>query len=187
MPQIVSITKKASGFFLPLLYCASNLESFLAMGMLDLRRFGGQMGCLIDSMQSFFEKSGMQAPKNLPEGISLSGKTPMPIVLYRDGAKKQRRNWTIAHELGHLTLAHTAQGEEEEREADAFAAALLMPDVLIAVWEEKNRCKMNVEELLRNFAVSRVAAERKRRDLDAYGFPTPAEASIALAKRIAEN
>ena len=41
----------------------------------------------------------------------------------------ERRNWTFCHELGHLVSGHGADpSDEEEREADAFAAELMLPE-----------------------------------------------------------
>ncbi len=47
-----------------------------------------------------------------------------------------RRRFTIAHEIGHLFLGHVCSGNDEggshnEREADIFAAELLMPKAIL--------------------------------------------------------
>jgi Zn-dependent peptidase ImmA (M78 family) len=49
-----------------------------------------------------------------------------PLFLVNSAAPADRRRFTSAHELGHAVL-HTAPTDDHEQEADAFAAALLMP------------------------------------------------------------
>ena len=53
------------------------------------------------------------------------------IILYNNRVGSlRRRNFTLAHEVGHIYLEHQEDGPEEERQANAFAAELLMPRVL---------------------------------------------------------
>jgi len=50
------------------------------------------------------------------------------IVLNRH-LPPERRNWTFCHELGHIILGHSARPNDlEEREADACAAELMLPE-----------------------------------------------------------
>ena len=60
----------------------------------------------------------------------------------RGGADERRRRFTIAHEIGHFVLGHekvaperggetNMAGRRLEREADLFAAELLMPEHLV--------------------------------------------------------
>src|SRR5690606_8603385 len=53
----------------------------------------------------------------------------LPFIFLSGGGTAERRRFTVAHELGHLVLhRHGAlAGREAEREADAFAGALLVP------------------------------------------------------------
>lgn|GEM_PF-250887 len=90
-----------------------------------------------------------------------------------------RRRFTIAHELGHYFLHHKRDGENEittvsfrgksnreEREADLFAAELLMPESMV----RERHSKMSLPllwVLADNFNVSRIAM-RKR--LNALGL-----------------
>lgn len=50
----------------------------------------------------------------------------VPILIVSRGLPGDRQRFTIAHELGHLVM-HRLPGDDQEREADAFAAALLAP------------------------------------------------------------
>lgn len=75
-----------------------------------------------------------------PDGCSaVDPETGAAYVLVNSDKPRMRRRFTIAHELGHLSLGHLHGGEvviDEtvggkspcEREANAFAAGLLMPD-----------------------------------------------------------
>jgi hypothetical protein len=96
------------------------------------------------------------------------------IVLHGDGGERRRR-FTIAHEIGHFML-HPPRacrergglvgeaGRGEEREADAFAAELLMPEQLVrqAVAEQG----ADVSRLADRFQVSRAAMHTRLRRLE---------------------
>jgi Zn-dependent peptidase ImmA (M78 family)/transcriptional regulator with XRE-family HTH domain len=49
-----------------------------------------------------------------------------PVLVVNSGLPGDRQRFTVAHELGHLVM-HRLPGEDQEREADAFAAELLAP------------------------------------------------------------
>lgn len=49
------------------------------------------------------------------------------LICYRAGGNAARRNFTLAHELGHVVLKHQSSQPWEEAEADHFAANLLCP------------------------------------------------------------
>ena len=87
-----------------------------------------------------------------------------------------RGRWSIAHELGHFLLGHDpntierihaggAKGEEEhkmERAADAFAAALLMPDFLFAPLCDHARPTIeDIEALAAMFGTSLTATMKR--------------------------
>jgi hypothetical protein len=91
------------------------------------------------------------------------------IVLNGSGDSGRRR-FSIAHEIGHFVLhpqrvrperggAVNAAGRREEREADAFAAELLMPEHLVreAVGEQG----LDVSRLADRFEVSRKAMQTR--------------------------
>ncbi len=95
------------------------------------------------------------------------------IVLHGDGDERRRR-FTIAHEIGHFVLHPgrprmerggrvTEAGRFEEREADVFAAELLMPEALVreAVYEQG----VDVVRLSDRFQVSRKAMQLRLRYL----------------------
>lgn len=51
------------------------------------------------------------------------------IIVYNDAQHipMARKRFTVAHELGHYTLSHKADGDKQEDEADCFARNLLAP------------------------------------------------------------
>lgn len=101
-------------------------------------------------------------------------KDDKPFIAYNLNQSKKRRRFTIAHELGHYILhskskslfidknksvmyrnSESSTGEIlKEREANAFAAALLMPIPLIASEIKKLKGDDIVEELAKKFNVS---------------------------------
>ena len=52
----------------------------------------------------------------------------LDLILYNHGWDVARINYTLAHEVGHILLGHEdADTEGEEREANRFASALIVP------------------------------------------------------------
>ena len=99
-------------------------------------------------------------------------------IIVNGGSDDRRRRFTIAHEIGHFVLHPGLQrperggrvneaGRIREREADAFAAELLMPEQLVrqAVVEQGT----DIERLADRFDVSRQAMLTRLRRLDLAG------------------
>jgi hypothetical protein len=95
------------------------------------------------------------------------------IVLNGSGDSGRRR-FTIAHEIGHFVLhpercrperggAVNEAGRREEREADAFAAELLMPEHLVR--EAAREQGPDATRLAERFEVSRKAMQTRLRGL----------------------
>jgi hypothetical protein len=95
-------------------------------------------------------------------------------IVLNGGGDSGRRRFTIAHEIGHFVLhpercrperggVVNEAGRMEEREADAFAAELLMPEHLVrdAVREQG----LDVERLADRFEVSRKAMQARLRHM----------------------
>jgi hypothetical protein len=91
-----------------------------------------------------------------------------------NGGDSGRRRFTIAHEIGHFVLhqepsrperggAVDEVGRREEREADAFAAELLMPEHLVR--EAVREHGPDVARLADRFAVSRKTMQARLRHL----------------------
>lgn len=54
-----------------------------------------------------------------------------PVILINGGRPVDRKRLTLAHELGHLVLHNGPVSEDPEREANEFAAELLMPSHVV--------------------------------------------------------
>jgi len=91
----------------------------------------------------------------------------------------RRRQWTLAHELGHI-LIHGAQADgqwrrrpaeaahDAERAADRFAAAFLMPASLMIVLWHKHQ---NVAQVAAYLGVSDMAVTLRLRELHLLAGP----------------
>lgn len=80
------------------------------------------------------------------------------LLCYQEGGNPARRNFTLAHEWGHLVLAHTEGGATEEAEANAFASNLLMPQPVVRRLKAAEG-RMAADRLARLCYVSLPAAE----------------------------
>lgn len=98
-----------------------------------------------------------------------------PVIRYNPCEPQTRQRFTIAHELGHILLGHIRPGERAhrdpkrsydsyyerpmERQANDFAAQLLMPETVVRMAAKQNP---NLRELAYEFNVS----------MDAIGYRT---------------
>lgn len=99
-------------------------------GVTDIRNYVSQLGGTIEDVGNNEDSSGGT--------IEVRGTKEFTIKLFLYTSPK-RKNFTIAHELGHYVL-HSRLGQEQiiaqrngnndlaEREANSFAAAFLMPE-----------------------------------------------------------
>ena len=106
-------------------------------------------------------------------------------ILINSDKPRFRRRFTIAHELGHLTLGHLHEGEmvldgliqmahPHEVEANAFAAGLLMPEQGVKASLERLRARLGAKAeplewavwLSASFGVSEEAAAYRMINLD---------------------
>ena len=89
----------------------------------------------------FFEAIGIDLIDDL-DGFCYKGEGANYIIFYDDArTPKERVNFTIAHELGHIILGHlenmttrprymtNRQNDPREKEADAFAGELIRPPI----------------------------------------------------------
>lgn len=117
---------------------------------------------------SLVSRSELSEYEDLEDGVTIiSGtKEKRYIVIYNEAVKKRgRQSFTIAHEVGHILLAHEKDGDEEEKQADSFAVDLLMPYSLTK--EIVRRFGENcTEEICHIFGVSEEAAGMRLRSLD---------------------
>lgn len=86
------------------------------------------------------------------------------VVCYRVGGNPARLNFTLAHELGHIALAHAALTAAEEAEADCFAEHLLCPPpVLARLTSPEAVCRACFVSL----SAARMICQRRRGQVDA--------------------
>lgn len=133
---------------------------------------------LFDSIQNYAALTGI--PINillhdkcspLRDGIKIHRpETDLYLILHNgDMAMDERIRWTRAHELGHIFLKHSKDGDIEELEANMFAAQLLMPWFTIKMMG--NIVRPSADFIASTFGVSLSAANR--RIMDIYHLAAP--------------
>ncbi len=81
------------------------------------------------------------------------------FIIYNSKHIMGRRRWTIAHELGHIFLAHEEQNRVNEAEANYFAKELLMPMAVLT-----NMGVTSVKDVCKVCNVSNIASENRQKD-----------------------
>ncbi|MFF8418840.1 ImmA/IrrE family metallo-endopeptidase [Streptomyces sp. NPDC094461] len=105
---------------------------------------------------------------DLLDAVSQWDGSGSPLLLVNGQAPGDRCRFSVAHELGHLVMhVEPGTGSQQEKQADAFAAELLMPAADI-----RNAFKGGVDlqrlmELKRTWRVSMSALLRRALDLNA--------------------
>lgn len=99
-----------------------------------------------------------------------------PVIAVNSSRPLYRRRFSIAHELGHYVLGHNSisflegadgmavcirRDARQEREANIFAAELLMPKIMLA----REAHKYTLQELTRRYVVSMQAMEIRLKEL----------------------
>ena len=99
-----------------------------------------------------------------------------PLIVYDREAAPNLQRFTVAHELGHITLNHghafsdpvknfnRRNLDRKESEANQFAAELLMPMVAIEYYLGEKR-EYSFERLSQLFGVSQMAVKIRLQDL----------------------
>lgn len=110
----------------------------------------------------------------------------LPIVfLASEKGSASRRRFDLAHELGHLLLHYgrEAGGAEAEREADAFASALLLPREPFLAECPRRLDWMRLRQLKKRWGVSLAALVRRAYDLGLYTEATYRRAYMLLNQK----
>lgn len=121
---------------------------------------------VIDSIQSYCEKCGIHLNDFVVDYKILDGflvnlpNRDVNIILYNRELHASRIKWTIAHELGHIYLNHSADNSISEVEANVFAAQLLMPSQAFQALYDTYTCVQS-SCVSRVFGVSNEAANRR--------------------------
>lgn len=103
-----------------------------------------------------------------------------PIILLNIDSPKDRRRFTLAHEVAHL-LMHSSPSEADEGDADRFAAELLMPAERIRS-DFGNVSLASIERLRVKWRVPANALIGRARDLGAIGSTDYRTLNIDLAR-----
>ncbi len=165
------------------LLLSQHVSGEYALSFLDLRKITTRGAAVIDTFSSYENKTGASLPTSA-EGITLK-LSGMNLILYDDRIKNNgRRNWTIAHELGHVFLGHTELTKITEREADAFAAELLMPESVIRFLDSREGEPISPNAMTYYFSASLTACKRRRINLPFETNYRPSENAIELLKRL---
>ncbi len=150
------------------LLCRQEFRSIYDLAHLDVRRLSLPVSVVFDSFDSYFRKTGARGeelPAALPDGMTVRYEGTY-LVLYRENAPEKRLAFTLAHELGHILLAHAGDAPAvEEREANAFAASLLCPAAAVRYLSHRDGQDMTPEQLTAIFPLSHKAAEHRLSDL----------------------
>lgn len=127
---------------------------------------GGKV--VVDSVQHFSGVVGMKPQDFLCEqsedcfAVLYHGRH---FILYNCGVLSlSRRRWSIAHELGHICCRHQSDGPAQEAEANAFAASLLAPTVVVCELQQRGNLRQ-AQDLCDLFGLSMQAAQYRWEEL----------------------
>jgi Zn-dependent peptidase ImmA (M78 family) len=92
----------------------------------------------IISMQEYSTLTGIEMRDLTQDGAFTEGYTVIEenknraTIFYNDDIEsKERKRFTIAHEIAHIVLKHQDHNEQNEQEADTFASQLLLPHCIL--------------------------------------------------------
>ncbi len=162
------------------------LKGAYALCFLDYRHILTDGRAVIDTITAYEMRNGKPLPFR-PDGLTLR-QGGRALILYNDRIPHHRRvNFTIAHELGHVYLRHTDESDKSQREADRFAAALLMPECVIRFLDCQGDRPILPEEMTTYFGASLAACRRRRTELDGKPDYTPTSDGAELVRRLFET
>jgi len=163
-----------------------SLRGPYALYFLDYRHLPTDGRAIIDTMTAYEARSGTSLPFR-PDGLTLR-QGDRALILYNDQIENRGRvNFTLAHELGHVYLGHTDESQRNQREADRFAAALLMPEAVIRFLDCEGGRPLTPEEMTTYFGASLTACRRRRSELDAKKPAPPTPDGVELVRRLFET
>ena len=148
---------------------------------------GGKV--VVDSVQHFSGVVGMKPQDFLCEqsedcfAVLYRGRH---FILYNRGVLSlSRRRWSIAHELGHICCRHQSDGPAQEAEANAFAASLLAPTVVVCELQRRGTIRQ-MQDLCDLFGLSMQAAQYRwgRRQLHLCDFSRKSAVFTADRERL---
>lgn len=102
-----------------------------------------------------------------------------PVVLLGEHAPGDRQRFSVAHEMGHAVM-HEVPTDDQESEADRFAAELLMPRADI-IGQLRDVTLAKLARLKQEWGVSMAALLRRARDLGQITDATYRRVNIELS------
>lgn len=92
------------------------------------------------------------------------------LIVYNEKISNINRvRWSIAHEYGHIILKHELQSDQNEVEANFFAANLLLPRCVLKELLKK-RDSIDVNYLQKKFGISKESANKYFNNMNGRGF-----------------
>lgn len=163
------------------LLASQSLSSLYDLTNLSLTRLCLPVALDFESFSRFEERTGATLAVGGAQGLTVRHEGRY-FILYNDRTGcKERRDFTLAHELGHVLLGHAGEDEErEEREANAFAASLLCPAIVFHYLSYRDKRLPTPEEMTVIFPLSHEAAVRRHAELAKQKRSTPADCEITL-------
>lgn len=144
-------------------------EQDLSERILNIQNLKFDKDIIFDTLQSYCQLtrtpiSRFASPYSnvLKDGCTLRDlKTGYNVVLYNDDIfHPAHRNWTLAHEVGHIYLEHDKDESIEEIEAHFFASQLFMPEYTLLMMAQ-NYGSVDEKSLIEIFGVSYEAAAKR--------------------------
>ena len=98
------------------------------------------------------------------DGVTQTDKNGNCTIMYKKDVSSERKRFTIAHELGHIALEHLSfdgsssqcSRNSQEKEANAFAGALLVPSKDLKTFMKKG--DKSFKEIITRYRVSKDVA-----------------------------
>ena len=137
--------------------------------ILNIQELKYDKDIIFDTIQSYCQLTRIPisyfiSPYNdiLKDGCTIYDRdTGYYVVLYNaDILHFAHRNWTLAHEVGHIYLGHEKDESIEEIEAHFFASQLFMPEYTLRMMAE-NYGSVDARALTEIFGVSYEAATKR--------------------------
>lgn len=110
------------------------IENKVTRYPLDLRQIANQNNWNIWSYKEYCQLKNINELDLInehPDGFTFKLDNGTQLICYNQNNNRWRNRFTIAHEMGHITLHKYLSGNELEKEANMFAARILMPMIHI--------------------------------------------------------
>lgn len=108
---------------------------------LDLRKLARNNNWTIWSYDEFCKHRNLNEKDLImhhPDGFTFKLENGIQLICYNQNNNRWRNRFTIAHEMGHIILHKHVKRDQLEKEANMFAARILMPMGLIKELNIKN-------------------------------------------------